>query len=180
MLEKLRHKILNPNNNILVISTLISIPILTFILWRFSFSWWTPFIQYAVGLIVLLIIIAIIFKSIDKKIKTRIFPYSTIWISTTIILTGLSYPTRDYLIVQSENRGKLIIEKIEEYKEKNGMYPENIKSEFFKNTPKWTCIGTQYLYEKYDDQSNFILRYDSFYGCYAVYDKINNDWKYKD
>ncbi|RZS93589.1 hypothetical protein [Aquimarina brevivitae] len=172
--------ILYPKRKTLIIFGVLSMIILTFYVWNYSFAWEFVFgvTYYIVFILIALIIGILISIFIDKKHKSKLKYYFIISLIQLLIIWLVSTPIREWQIENSKEKGTQIIELIDKYKLQNGKYPKSLAELEKKSNldiPERTKIGTKYLYQVYEN-GNYSLSFKSYYGYDLNYDKLNKEW----
>ncbi len=176
--------ILRPGKFQLVVFGLLSLPVIIFMVWDFSFIWFFGFLFPIKGTYFLLAITLALALWFDFENKAFTARYVLLLIALFTIVTILSYPTRDWLVAKTEKQGEEIGLIVENYQKLWGHYPENLREDFFKGAPKRSYVGTRFYLDKYVDEKTkkeyCYVRYVSFYGNWGSYDVKEKKWRYHD
>lgn len=139
--------------------------------------WFMGWIINAVLMIISVILLISSFvdykNSRSKKAKVLLVVFLIFWISY------FSQSFVKYKIEKSgEQKGELLVKRLEEYRVVNNKYPKDIKSEEFEDLDLNHKFNSRIQYEYLSDD-NFIVKFHTFNITYKVYGE-NGRWFYDD
>ncbi|MFL5730637.1 MAG: hypothetical protein ACJ75J_14210 [Cytophagaceae bacterium] len=172
--------IARPRLTILTIFAIVSFINIAAYVWWFSFVWEFVFgvKHYIIVLLILIIIGLSISIIIDKKFNSRLKKYLIVALVELLFIWSIANPIRTWQINASFTRAKDINESLKKFKTQFGTYPTSLtvlEEKLELDLPKWTYLGTVYEYEQ-DGNNNYWLRFRSYYGYTASYNKDVDDW----
>lgn len=170
--------ITRPKFAILTVFAIISFVNLLAYVWKFSFDWLFGATPYIVGLGILIFIGLGISILLDKKFDSRMRSFFIIALIELLFIWSIANPIRTWQIKASLAKAKDISDPLRKFKTQFGTYPTSLtdlQEKLKLDLPNWTYLGTVYEYEQ-DGNNNYWLRFQSYYGYTASYDKDKDDW----
>jgi len=179
----MKEKIFKPKIGTLIVFGFLISPIILVGLYILLFFWFLDFEFFLKPIYIIAILVGLLSFFVDRKYKIELKKYVILSIILLTIYVLLSYPIRDWLKAQSELQGQQIGHVIEKYKEENGFNPDDLESDYFKDVPKRSYIGSRFYYEKYlrnDSIETCFISFFSFRGYHGYYNIERKTWIYRD
>ena len=152
----------------LIIFSLLAVPAILYVFYRFSLPFFNFFTQEVFLFIAAPIIIFLILTFfIDRKFNTKLKSYS---ILTAVLFIGclLIFPKlKTFIVKDTEIKGQKLVEAIQSYKEINGFWPQSLNDSYFNKYSKTAIVKRPFYYqlEKAGNiDTSFVLYFYSFDG----------------
>ncbi|MBL7930253.1 MAG: hypothetical protein JNL60_00040 [Bacteroidia bacterium] len=175
-------KITNPKFSTLLIFGLGMTILISGALYIISFMWW--FQRDAIIALVCAptIIFLLLTIWLDRRFSFKLKRYSVLTIGILLLALLLFGPTKKRLIESTENKGKLILTTIKEYKNKFGEYPKSLEDPFFVDLNKSSLPFRPFHYQTFNDKDgpNCEIYYISFDGYIGHLRADADKWFYVD
>lgn len=144
---------------------------LTTIMW--FIGWFLNLVLMFISVILLVIAFTSYRNSNYKRAKVLLVVFSIFWISY------IGQDVMKYQIEKSgEQKGEMLVKRLEEYKAVKNRYPENINNEYFEYLDLRYKFKSKVKYEYLSDD-DFIVKFRAFDGMYKIYGE-SGVWFYDD